>query len=144
MLSPSGVSDSLWPHGLWTSRLLCPWVFSRHEHWGVGGYALLQGIFPTQGSNSGLPHSRWILYQLSPKGSHLPGLHHNLGFLFAESLSHVRLFCNPKDCSLPGSSVHKVSQARILEGVAISSSRGSPQTRDRTHVSCTGRQILYC
>ena len=40
------------------------------------------------------------------------------------------------DCSLPGSSVHGISQARILECVAISSSRGFSQPRDGTHVSC--------
>ena len=40
------------------------------------------------------------------------------------------------DCSLPGSSVHQVSQARILEWVAIPFSRGSSQPRDRTGVSC--------
>ena len=44
--------------------------------------------------------------------------------------------CNPKDCSLPGSSVHGILQARILEWVAISSSRGSSGTRDQTQVSC--------
>ena len=38
--------------------------------------------------------------------------------------------CDPMDCSLPGSSVHGISQARILEWVAISSSRGSSQPRD--------------
>ena len=43
---------------------------------------------------------------------------------------------NPMDCSLPGSSVHGISQARILEWVAISSSRGSSGPRDRTCVSC--------
>ena len=47
------------------------------------------------------------------------------------------------DCSLPGSSVHGISQARIMEWVAISFSRGSSQLRDPTQVSCTGRQILY-
>ena len=36
---------------------------------GVGTLSLLQGIFPTQGLNPGLPHCRWILYQLSHKGS---------------------------------------------------------------------------
>ena len=40
------------------------------------------------------------------------------------------------DCSPPGSSVHGILQARILEWVAISYSRGSSQPRDRTHVSC--------
>ena len=44
--------------------------------------------------------------------------------------------CAPTDCSLPGSSVHGVSQARILEWVVISSSQGSSWSRDRTHISC--------
>ena len=44
--------------------------------------------------------------------------------------------CNPMDCSLPGSSVHGVFQARILEWVAIFSSRGSSLSRDQTCVSC--------
>ena len=45
--------------------------------------------------------------------------------------------------SLPGSSVHGILQARILEWLAISFIRGSSLHRDRTHVSCIGRQILY-
>ena len=43
--------------------------------------------------------------------------------------------CNPKDCSLPGSSVHGILQARILEWVATPFSRGPFQPRDRTRVS---------
>ena len=43
--------------------------------------------------------------------------------------------CNPLDCSPPGSSVHGISQARILEWVAISSSKGSSRPSDRPHVS---------
>ena len=57
-----------------------------------------------------------------------------------------RLFWDPMNCSLPGYSVPGISQARILEWVAISCSRGSSQPRDRTCifcVSCIGRQILY-
>ena len=42
---------------------------SPGQNTGVGSLSLLQGIFPTQGSNPGLPHCRWILYQLSHKGS---------------------------------------------------------------------------
>ena len=45
------------------------------------------------------------------------------------------LFVIPVDCSPPGSSVHEILQARILEWVAVSSSRGSSQPRDRTQVS---------
>ena len=61
-----------------------------------------------------------------------------VGFLCAECpqlLCHVPL-CDPMDCSLPGSSVHRILQARIPEGVAMPSFRGSSQPRDRTRVSC--------
>ena len=44
--------------------------------------------------------------------------------------------CYPMDCSLPGSSVHGISQARVLEWVAISFSKGSFQPRDQTLISC--------
>ena len=44
--------------------------------------------------------------------------------------------CSPMDCSLPGSSIHGIFQARVLEWVAISFSMGSSQPRDRTRVSC--------
>ena len=49
--------------------------------------------------------------------------------------------CGPMDYSPPRSSVHGISQARILERVSLSYSRGSPQIRD---ISCTGRWIPYC
>ena len=52
--------------------------------------------------------------------------------------------CNTMDCRPPASSVHRISQARRLEWVAISFSRGSSWPRDQTRVSCIGRQILYC
>ena len=50
--------------------------------------------------------------------------------LAVQSLSLVQLFCDPMDCSPPGSSVHGISKARMLEWVAISFSRGSSQPRD--------------
>ena len=53
----------LQPRGLQLARLLCPWV-SKGKNSGVGCHALLQGIFPTQGSNPGLLHCREILYHL--------------------------------------------------------------------------------
>ena len=58
----SVVSDSLQPHGLYS-----PWN-SPGQNTGMGSLSLLQGIFPTQGSSPGLPHCRWIFYQLSHKG----------------------------------------------------------------------------
>ena len=60
-------------------------------------------------------------------------------------LSHVWR-CNPMNCSQSGSSVHGIFQARTLEWVAISSSRGSSWPRDETSVSrvpCIGRQLLF-
>ena len=62
-----------------------------------------------------------------------------------QSLSPV-WFCDPMDCSPPGSSLHGLIVAGILERVAMSSSRGSSQPRDWTHISCgscIGRRILY-
>ena len=64
-----------------------------------------------------------------------------------ESLSHIRLFVTPwtwgcKPWSLLGSSVHEILQARILERVAISFSRGSSQPRDRTRVSCIAGEFF--
>ena len=50
--------------------------------------------------------------------------------------------CDPVDCSPPGSSIHGILQARILEWVAIPSSRGSSQPRDRTQVSCTASRFF--
>ena len=61
--SHSVVSNSLRPHGLYSS-----WN-SPGQNIGGGGLSLLQGIFPTQGSNPGLLHRRQILYQLSFEGS---------------------------------------------------------------------------
>ena len=54
---------TLWPHGLQS-----PWN-SPGWNTGVGSLSLLQGPFPTQGLNPGVPHCRWILYQLSHQGS---------------------------------------------------------------------------
>ena len=59
------MSDSLGPHELAIQSM----EFSRPEYWSGFSLLFLQGIFPTQGLNPGLPHCRWLLYQLSHKGS---------------------------------------------------------------------------
>ena len=61
--SLSVMCDSLRPHVLYS-----PWN-SPGQNTGVGSRSLLQGIFPTQGSNPGLPNCRRMLYQLSHQGS---------------------------------------------------------------------------
>ena len=154
--SHSVVSDSLWPHGLYSP------VYSPGQNTGVGSLSLLQGIFPTQVSNPGLLHCRRILYLLSRKGrprmlllllllscfsrvrlcatpqtaAHQaprpwdsPGKNTGVGFHFllqcmkVKSESEVAQLCptlhDPMDCSLPGSSVHGIFQARVLEWGAI-------------------------
>ena len=83
--SHSVVSDSLRPHGLYS-----PWN-SPGQNTGVGSLSLLQGIFPTQGSNPGLLHCRQILYQLSHKWSPRNNLHviNNLDVKFLIAWAHV-------------------------------------------------------
>ena len=80
--SPSVVSDSLQPHGLYS-----PWN-SPGQNTGVGSLSFLQGIFPTQGSNPAVPHCRWILYQLSHKGS--PRVLEWVAYLFSSRSSWPR------------------------------------------------------
>ena len=63
-----------------------------------------------------------------------------------KSLQSCPSVCHPMDCSPPGPTVHGILQARILERVAMPSSRGSSPPRDQTlvfYVSCIGRWVLY-
>ena len=63
--------------------------------------------------------------------------------LFCSVAKSCLTLCDPVDCNPPGSSVHGIFQAKILEWVAISSSRGYSRPRDQPCVSCIGRRILY-
>ena len=63
-------------------------------------------------------------------------LSHLCSLRCAQSLQSCLTLCDPMDCSPPGSSVHGILQVRILGCVAISSSRGSSQSRDQTSISC--------
>ena len=80
--SRSVMSDSWQPHGLYS-----PWN-SPDQNTGVGSLSLLQGIFPTQGSNPGLPHYRWILSQLNHQGS--PRILEWVAFPFSRGSSQPR------------------------------------------------------
>ena len=80
--SRSVVSNSLRPRGLYS-----PWK-SPGQNTGVGSLSLLQGIFPTQGLNPGPPHCKWILYQLSQKGS--PRILERVAFPFSRGSSWPR------------------------------------------------------
>ena len=106
----SVMSDSLQLHGLYS-----PWI-SPGQNIGVGSHSLLQGIFPTQGSNPGLSQHRWILYSLRHQGS----LIMKAVAAAAKSLQLCPTLWDPIDSSPPGSSIPGILQARTLEWVAIS------------------------
>ena len=80
-------------------------------------------------------------HHLHPKT--VGGLH---ACVHAEPLQSCLTLCDPMDCSPPGSSVYGILQASILKWVAMPSSRGFSQPRDRTrisYVSCIGSQVPY-
>ena len=98
-------------------RLLCSWDFPG-KNTGVGCHFLLQGIILTQGLNLCLLH--WQMDSLP--------LNHQESLFVSPVLclvaqSYLTLF-DPMDCSRPGSSVHGILQARILEWVAMTLPRG--------------------
>ena len=92
--------------------------------------------------------SKWLLHSsslLRPQTLVSPSIPPFLKCVCSVDQSCLTL-CDPMDCSPSGSSVHEILQARILEWVAISSSRGAFWLRDQVHVSCIsciGRWILY-
>ena len=118
VLSHSIVSDSLGPHGLSqpgssVHRILQATRVRCHLH--------LQGIVPTQGSNPGLPHGRWILYHLSHQGS--PRILEWVAYPFSRGTScprnQTRVFCNCRwilyQLSYQGSPIHSVGFAKCVK-----------------------------
>ena len=95
----------------------------------------------------------WYWIQLDRKSKRVPEKHLILLYWPYQSLwlcewrnvkllSRVQLFETPMDCTLPGSSIHGIFQARVLERVAISFSRGSSQPKDWTWVSCIANRCF--
>ena len=85
--SDSVVSNSLQPH-----RLYSPWN-SPGQNTGVGSHSLLQGIFPTQGSNPGLLHCRRILYHLSYQGGPSHGQKQVLNYRISWPVNFLCSWC---------------------------------------------------
>ena len=134
-------------------------LFHRWANWGPGGLVALfnstQLASDPKAHSISIPHMPLIfvtvlLLHISAYGHILwkltIGCDKQGNYLLTSahmlSCSAVSL-CSPVDYSRPGSPVHGISQARILEWVAICSSRGSSPPSDGTHISCIGRQILY-
>ena len=140
--SRSVVSDSLWPHGLYLPGSSIHGIFqARLLHWVAISFS--RGSFqPRDGTPVSCIAGR--LFTIWATGGLLKWKWSHSAHVKSESevAQSCPTLCDPMDCSPPGSSVHGILQARILEWVAISFSRGSSWSRDRTQVSrITGRHL---
>ena len=101
-----------------------------------------------------MQHSLHTFYSLRTRHKEMRPLGQDLAWRLVANLGSVVLtagtwaqscptLCDPMACSLPDSSVHGVLQTRVLEWVAISSSRASSPPRNRMRASCIARQTLY-
>ena len=97
MLSCSVVSDFLWPHGLYPTRLLCPWGFSRQEYWS----------WLPRPPPGDLPNP-WIEPRFPSLQAHsLPSEHREAQLIPLSSVAQSCLtLCDPMDCSTPGFPIH--------------------------------------
>ena len=121
-----------------------PWIGifqARIPGWAT--ISFLQGIFPTQGSNPHLLHCRFILLLLSNWGSSSSPLIFSNQPVHTQLLPSCPTLCNPMDRSPPGSFVHGILQARILEWVGWLLQGIFPTQGMNPHLpQC--RQILCC
>ena len=125
--------------GVRTMQTRGPRVGAEIEEWKLG----IQRIRDSGSGFENITTSTPIpILEILGKHWHIPG--HVC--LHAKSFQSCMTLCNTMDWSLPCSSVHGILQARILEWVAIASSRSSSEFRDGTHISyfsCIGKWILY-
>ena len=116
--------------------------FSRQEHWsGLPFPSPMHESEKWKWSRSVMP-TRLLRPWDFPGKSTGVGCHCLLLLVYSEVAQSCPTLCNPMDCSPPGSSLHGIFQARILEWVAFSFSRGSSRPTDQTQVSCiVGRRF---
>ena len=100
------MSNSLQPYELYPTVLLCPW-YSPGKNTGVSWHALLQGIFPTEGTNLCLLFPTLVgSLQPSNKRNNTLKSHNEISVSSVQSLSHARLFPTPWTTATPGLPVH--------------------------------------
>ena len=113
-------------------------------HAACGILVLRPGIEPVPSAMEAWSHKHWTASEfLAEVTHHLISIYilmYSIASIYNQS--HPTL-CDPLGCSQPGSSVHRISQTRVLEWVAISFSRVSSRPKAQTVVFCIGRQILY-
>ena len=130
------VSNSLQPHGLQPTRLLCPWN-SPGKKTGVSSHSRLQGIFLTQRSNLGFLHCRQILYHLS----HQRSLYYIV--VLCQSLSCIQLLAIPWTIAHQAPLFMEFSRQEYWSGLPCSFEEIFPtQVSNLSLQHC--RQILYC
>ena len=126
-----------------------PLVPKTHPRTPTARPRLWEGRTPRDLPSGSCPHCEFLIGAQSLGGmSTAPAsvtglLGAGVSLLSAKSVWSCLSLCHPKGCSPPGSSVHGIFPARMLEWVAVSSSKGSSQPRGRALISCVGRQILY-
>ena len=144
------MSDSLQTRGLQPTRLLCPWN-SPGKNTGVGCYFLLQRIFPTQGSNSGLLHGRQILLPSEPPGK---SIFNTMPCIIVSTLCVCARVCVSHSVMSDSLQPHRLQPARLLCPWAFP----GKNTREGSHSLLQGifsnqgsnpallhhRQIIYC
>ena len=141
---------NIWEHLVqWFHSDLCPALHTCTPNClliifpGVPPWQHVQNLLPPQSpfSVNGKPSTQ--LFKSNPEDCPDIFLYFTLTpCMHVNSLQSCLTLCSSMDHSLPGSSIHGIPQARILEWVAMPSSRGSSQPRDQTHisyVSCIGR-----
>ena len=111
----------------WPARLLCPWD-SLGKNTGVGFRSFSRGSSQSRVQTL-VPCvpciGKWVLYHWCCLGSPTCMYTYTHTRMHAKALQSCPTLCNPMDCSSPGSSVHGILQARMLEWVVVSYSRGS-------------------
>ena len=156
VLSRPVVPDSLRTHGC-SPPGSCVYGHSSGKNTGVGCHALLQGIFPTQGSNPGLPERRQILYCLSHRGGPEETLRLT-DLLMLTALVQAFSRCRERGLLfaavqallvLPGTgsrhsgpSMCSTDSVLVVYGLSCSKAVESSRIRDRTSVFCIGRRFL--
>ena len=116
-----------------------PVFFPGESH----GYSSLVGYSPWGRKELDMTEATWLAYM---HDTNLETCNVFTGLSSFHTGNENPTLCNPKGCSPSGSSVHGILQGRILEWVAMLSSRGFSQPRDPTrisYVSCIGRRVLY-
>ena len=121
---------------------------SAHSGFSIAARSAQCGSIGSSALWGGLLHtSLWVAdsqrFRRVPVGQPLCCTFSRYSACFTPSLQLGPTLGDPVDCSPPGSSVHGILQARKLERVAMPASWASSQPRDRTLLSCTGRQVLH-